>query len=361
MRGKGRTKAQFLWTAVFLALVGVLLTGCLPGNDHREIDLDDRVSEAELHALTVRTDTDVLRFGFDLRASPQEDARQYLPFLQYLEQATGYAFELRFMPQDGQIVDDLGTGVVQFAAIGAGSYIQAHAQYGVIPLVRGLDTHGRAEYRSVIVVAPDSPIRTIEDLRGKRFAFGSLTSTQGHLIPRIILLQHGLTLDDLAAYEYAGSHRNCANEVTAGRFDAGGMQDTLGEELAAAGLLRIIYTSQYYPSSGIAANKDVPPEVLDRVRQALLESEEASALPQSKREIALLVEDNEGIRDVGQRLLESLDHRVLTAVNGRWLWNAVQKRRNDCQVACLSFREGDLRPNSPQFERAGSRACQGRL
>lgn len=271
MKGKGRTEARFLWDAVFLALVGVLLTGCLPGDDRKEIDLDDRVSDAELRELTVQTDTDVLRFGFDLRASPQEDAKQYLPFLQYLEQATGYTFELRFTPKDGQIIDDLGTGVVRFAAIGAGSYIQAHAKHGVIPLVRGINAQGKAEYRSVIVVAPDCSIQTIEDLRGKRFAFGSLTSTQGHLIPRIILAQHGLTLDDLGAYVYTGSHRNCANEVTAGRFDAGGMQDTLGEELAEAGLLRIIYTSQYYPSSGIAANKEVPPEVLDRVRQALLD------------------------------------------------------------------------------------------
>jgi len=228
MRGQGKTEAQFLWTAVFLALVGVLLAGCLPGEDRREIDLDDRASDAELRELTARTDSDVLWFGFDLRASPQEDARQYLPFLEYLTKATGYTFELRFTPQDGQIVDDLGTGVVQFAALGAGSTIQAHAKYGVIPLVRGLNAQGRAEYRSVIVVAPDSSIQTIADLRGKRFAFGSLTSTQGHLIPRIILLQHGLALDDLAAYAYTGSHRNCANEVTAGRFDAGGMQDTLG-------------------------------------------------------------------------------------------------------------------------------------
>jgi len=86
MRGQGKTEAQFLWTAVFLALVGVLLAGWLPGEDRREIDLDDRASDAELRELTARTDSDVLWFGFDLRASPQEDARQYLPFLEYLTQ-----------------------------------------------------------------------------------------------------------------------------------------------------------------------------------------------------------------------------------------------------------------------------------
>jgi len=197
MRDKEKAKARLAWITVFLVLAGILIAGCLPRHDRKEIDLDDWVSDAELRELAPETDTDVLRFGFDLRAGPQEDARQYLPFLEYLTKATGYTFELHFTPKDGQIVDDLGTGVVQFATIGAGSYLQAHAKYGVIPLVRGLNAQGRAEYRSVIVVAPDCSIQTVKDLRGKRFAFGSLTSTQGHLIPRIILLQHGLTLDDL--------------------------------------------------------------------------------------------------------------------------------------------------------------------
>ena len=271
MNDRDKTKAQLIWAAVFLVLAGVLFTACSPREDRKEVDLDDRVGDAELRELAPKPDAGVLRFGFDLRASPQEDARQYLPFLQYLGEATGYSFDLRFTPTDGQIVDDLGTGVVQFAAMGAGSYIQACAKYGVIPLARGLNAQGRAEYRSVIVVAPDCSIQTIEDLRGRRFVFGSVTSTQGHLIPRIILAQHGLTLDDLKTYEYTGSHRNCANAVTSGHFAACGMQDTMGQDLAAAGLLRIIHTSSYYPSSGIAANKDVPPEVLDRVRQALLD------------------------------------------------------------------------------------------
>ncbi len=213
----------------------------------------------------------VLRFGFDLRTTPQEDARQYLPFLNYLKRETGYTFELRFTPAGSSIVDDLGQGKVQFAAIGADSYLQARAKYGVVPLVRGLNTRGRGEYQAVIVVAPSSPIRKIEELRGKLFAFGAKGSTQGHLIPRIILAEHGLGLENLAGYEYTGSHLNCADAVAAGRFAAGGMQDTLGKELAEAGLLRIIYTSRYFPSSGIAAHKDVPPAVLARVRKALLD------------------------------------------------------------------------------------------
>ena len=151
----------------------------------------------------------------------------------------------------------MGKNEIQFAAFGAGSYIKAHEEYGVIPLVRGLNKEGKAEYQSVIFVAADSPIQKINDLYGKRFAFGSITSTQGYIIPRIILNKHGITLEDLSAYRFTGSHRNCADAVLSGDFDSGGMQDVMGKEFADGGLIRIIYTSKYYPSSGIAVNKHV--------------------------------------------------------------------------------------------------------
>lgn len=263
-------RSRLIISMVTVALTGMFLIGCDSPGGRKDIDLNDRISDQELRKLAPKQDVNVLRFGFDLRASPQEDARQYVPFLKYLEKATGYRFELRFTPKDGEIVDDLGKGVVHLAAVGAGSYIQAQEKYGVIPVVRGLNVSGKAEYQSVIVVRPDSPIQKVENLRGKRFAFGSVTSTQGHLIPRIILAKAGIDLKDLAAYEYTGSHRNCANAVAAGWFDAGAMQDTMGKELAEAGLIRIIHTSKYYPSSGIAANKDVAPEILAKVKQALL-------------------------------------------------------------------------------------------
>lgn len=257
--------------AAWLMIV-VLLVGCTSQEEDPGAKRDKRLSDRELAMATqAATEEDILHFGFDLRASPQEDARQYLPLLKYLEQKTGYRFRLRFTPEDGQIDDDLGKGVLQFAAIGATSYIRAARQYGVIPLVRGVNSEGKAEYRSMIVVRPGSPIEGLDDIYGKRFAFGSINSTQGHLIPRIILHEHGIKLADLKAYEYTGSHQRCADAVISGRLDVCGMQDSMAKELARQELVRIIFRSQYFPSSGVAANKDVPPKVIARVKDALLD------------------------------------------------------------------------------------------
>lgn len=213
----------------------------------------------------------ILYFGFDRRLDPSEDVRMYAPFLRYLERETGYRFKLRVTPRNGSVVEDLGTGVVQFAAIGTMSYLEAHKRYGVRALVRGVTDQKKGEYQALIITAPQSKIRSLKDLKGRSFAFGAKTSTQGHLIPRIMLKEAGFDLKDLSSYEYTGSHFETANAVMSGRFDAGGIQDTLGRELATRGLVRVIAASDYFPSSTISVAPGVPPEVVARVKKALLE------------------------------------------------------------------------------------------
>lgn len=110
MEHRSRPRARTIRQVGALVLVGILLTGCLATDKAREIDLNETVSDAELQARAAAANEDVFLFGFDLRSTPQEDARQYLPFLKYLERATGYSFRLRFTPKDGQVVDDLGRG-----------------------------------------------------------------------------------------------------------------------------------------------------------------------------------------------------------------------------------------------------------
>lgn len=249
----------------------LILTACDLRDKEPVYNLADKVIESEFSVRSQAVQNpDVLYFGFDLRASPQEDARQYLPFLNYLEESTGYSFRLFFTPKGKTTGELLGAGKLQFAAIGSSGFISAQKKYGIVPLVSGVNRQGIAEYQSVIIAARDSDIRTIKQLKGKNFAFGDFTSTQGHLIPRIILRKNGLTLADLKSYEYTGSHQNCANSVMSGVSDVCGMQDTMAKRLDGQGLIRIIHISDYYPSSGIAASRDVPDEIIEKVKAALL-------------------------------------------------------------------------------------------
>jgi len=257
----------------FLAfLLVLLLSACDIENSPPPIavSLSDRVELSEQVMKDADNDKNTLYFGFDLRTTLQEDARQYLPFLTYLESATGYRFKLRFTEKNSTIADELGVNRVQFAAMGAMSYLKAKSRFKVIAIAQGVNLQSNSEYRSFLVVKPNSSLQTLADIKGKRMAFGDKASTQGHLIPRILLDQQGIQLSNLSEYIYTDSHQHCADVVLSGKSDICGMQDTLAESMASQGLLRILHRSPYFPTSGIVANVQVSTEVIDKVKQALL-------------------------------------------------------------------------------------------
>lgn len=256
---------------IILLSIFPLLSSCDSETQVAEYDLDDRVDVSKLKKKSIQQKfNNSYIFSFDLRASPQEDARQYLPFLEYLEEETGFKFKLRFTPKNRNIVDEVGGNRVQFAALGAVSFLKANTQYNVVPVVRGLNIENKAEYQSVFVVRPDSKLKSLSDIKGKRLAFGSRSSTQGHLIPRIVLNKNDIELKTFSSIVFTGSHQNCANSVLSTKSDVCAMQDTMAKNMVKKNLLRIIYTSNNYPSSGIVANRNVSDKALQKVKQALI-------------------------------------------------------------------------------------------
>lgn len=253
----------------------LLVTGCSDHHDNTNVKLsfDKRINDNSLASISKNNGNDAYYFGFDIRNSPKEDAKQYLPFLDYLSDTTGLKFKLKFTPKNKSTSDLLGSGEVHFASIGATSFIKAKHKYSVIPIARGLNSSNKAEYQSVIVVSQDSNIKSLKELKNKAFAFGNIDSTQGHLIPRIILSNQNIKLEDFSKYKYLGSHLNCAQSVIKKSFDACGMQDTLAKKLEKEGKVRILYTSDYFPSSGVAASSTVPDNTIQSIKRALLNFE----------------------------------------------------------------------------------------
>lgn len=216
------------------------------------------------------TEVGSLKFGFDLRLSPKEDVRIYLPFLQYLEQNTWNRFSLRFTEKYEDTVENLGNGITHFAALGPVNCVIARERYGAGCLVMGLNSEGKPEYRSVIFTRKDSPIKSLKDLKGKTFAFGDRFSTQGHIIARKMLEDTGITLMDLKGFVFTGSHASTARAVLNGEYDAGAIQDNLAKRLSAEGRIKIIAVSKPYPSSLICYNNNIQPAIIKAVKAALL-------------------------------------------------------------------------------------------
>jgi phosphonate transport system substrate-binding protein len=256
--------------AALLALWAMMLVACSDREEPKKVSILARspVSESQDRANVVDSS---LKFGFDHRLSPKDDVRIYLSFIHYMSRQTGHKFSLRFTEKYEETADNLGRGLIQFAALGPVNYVAAKTKYGVDCLAMGLNQDGKPEYRGVIFVRPDSPIRHLEDLRGKSFAFGDRFSTQGHVIPRQMLEEAGVGLEALQSYVFTGSHANTAKAVLNGDYEAGAIQDVLADRLSREGRIKILAVSKPYPSSMICYAKGVDPATLATVKTALLE------------------------------------------------------------------------------------------
>lgn len=260
-----RVNKLLLGLALFLLLIS---SGCSEQESTKKVSLAGR--SAETPGKTEAPSKDTIWFGFDLRLGPKEEIKIYAPFLKYLEEATGRHFRIKFTEKYENTLKNLGEGTTHFAAIGTLSYAIGNDMYGIKYLLSGVNQEGDPRYHAAIITAPESKINDVKHLKGKSFCFGSKMSTQGHLIPRKMLEDAGITLKDLNHYNYTGSHVNTVSDVLKGECDAGGIQDVLANNLAAEGKIKIISYSEPYPSSIIAYNKDVDSDTVRAVKGALL-------------------------------------------------------------------------------------------
>lgn len=111
-------------------------------------------------------------------------------------------------------------GDVQLAWFGGLTGVQARR---AVPGAHAVVHRPRdAEFRSAFIVGADSDARTLRDLAGGSFTFGSESSTSGHLMPRHFLVAAGVEPErDFTAVNHSGSHDATWQLVEAGVWDAG--------------------------------------------------------------------------------------------------------------------------------------------
>lgn len=213
---------------------------------------------------------DLIRVGLPGTTADFEDKK---PLQTYLGDALGVPVKLIITKDYNATIDGLGNGSIDFATLGAVSYVKAHKLFGVAPLVqRDIDK----QFHSVFFTQASSEIKTIADLKGKRFAFGDVVSTSGSVIPYRLLVEGGLDPNkDLEWFRYTGSHAATVQAVAAGVADAGSADETVFKALIAEGKVdgskvRVFYTSPPFVDYVWVARKDVPEDLQKKFTDAFL-------------------------------------------------------------------------------------------
>ena len=211
----------------------------------------------------------VVFFGINLRYSPRTMYARYQPLMDYLTQNTPYRFELRISRDYREALKDLKEGRTLISSLGDGAFVEAVLVHGAIPIVKPLNEDGRPFYRAAIVVPRHSEIVNLQQLKGKRFAFGSYHSVTGNLLPRYMLEQGGVSMAELGYLIGMKNHDAVTKAILKGQYDAGAVKDLFATKYQQYGL-RVLAYSPPVASVPLVARRDTPRQMREAVAAALL-------------------------------------------------------------------------------------------
>lgn len=197
----------------------------------------------------------------------EELNRSFGPFAREMENLMG--MEMEFFPVSDRTaaVTALQFKQVDLVLTGPSEYLAMRKRFDVKPVV-GV---ARPRYHTVFVVKADSPVRTLQDLRGKSIALKDPGSTTGHIMPVVMLKRAGLDPDGDVTLRMLDGTR--IEALVNGDVDALGSgvrdYDRLVERFG-EGRYRIIAESPPMPPDLIVARPGLPADVVAELTDKIM-------------------------------------------------------------------------------------------
>jgi phosphonate transport system substrate-binding protein len=156
---------------------------------------------------------------------------------------------------------------------------------------------GLKSYRSVIITHVDSGIQSLQDIRGRKMAYGDVASTSSHLIPKCELAKAGVGESDYQE-SFLGKHDVVAINVQTRAVDAGGLSKPIFEGLVASGKIdktkiKVLHESPEIPDYPWAMQRSLSPELKGKIRTAFYELKDPAVLKPLKAEGFAPIVDSE--------------------------------------------------------------------
>jgi phosphonate transport system substrate-binding protein len=243
--------------------------------------------------------------------APTELLRKFKPLGAYLERATGMKVDWTPVNDYPAVVEGLAGRKIDLAWLGGFTFVQARQRTGnAIPIVQRAEDE---KFLSTYIVPAGSSVQKLADLKGKTFAFGSPSSTSGHLMPRYFLLQAGINPDkDFTRIAFSGAHDATVAFVASGRADAGVLNTSVWEKLLEKGdpnakAVRSIGNTPPYYDYNWTVRGDLDPALVKKLTDAFLALDpknpahkEIMDLQRASKFIATRAENYKGIEEAAR-------------------------------------------------------------
>jgi phosphonate transport system substrate-binding protein len=271
----GKTRCGVL--AWIVAVFSLFLAACDSDRTAKVVDFRQTVHVDRPDTRT--TGQAPLRIAVAAMISPKETFIHYQELLDYLGRKLGRPVQLVQRKTYAEINEMLSKGAIDLAFLCSGPYALDKDRYG-FELVATPEAHGSHFYESYLIVNAKSPVSTLEELRGKTFAFTDPDSNTGRIVPLHWLSQVNERPDTFFKQTiFTYSHDNSIEAVARGLVDGAAVDGLVWQYVRARDpelteRTKVIRKSDPYGIPPLVSTKGLSKDVKEAVRKNLFQMHE---------------------------------------------------------------------------------------
>ncbi|MBI2937575.1 MAG: phosphate/phosphite/phosphonate ABC transporter substrate-binding protein [Thaumarchaeota archaeon] len=225
------------------------------------------------------SDSATVRIAVAAILSPEETSQFYQDMFDYVSARIDAPVELVQRRTYQEVNDLVRRNSVDVAFVCSLAYVEGHQQFGMellaVPVVKGAPV-----YYSYIIVPKDSPATSLQDLKGKVFAYSDPLSNSGKLSPDYLLTKMGYNpLNFFGMTFFTYSHDKSIQAVAEKMVDGAAVDSLVWDYKNATNpqftsKTKIISKSPPYGIPPVVVSKDVDPVLKEKIRKVFLEMHE---------------------------------------------------------------------------------------
>jgi phosphonate transport system substrate-binding protein len=207
--------------------------------------------------------------------NPTELMRIYTPFAEYLQREIGIPVQFTPVVDYAATVEGMAANKLDLVWFGGLTHVQARIRTNNTAYAIAMREED-LQFKSVFITNPQANVKSLQELQGKTFAFGSAGSTSGHTMPRYFLLKAGIVPEqDFSKFSFSGAHDATALWVQSGRVDAGALNISVWEKLIDTKKVDtkqvfVFWTTPPYVDYNWTVRGDLDTGFVEKIKQAFL-------------------------------------------------------------------------------------------
>lgn len=206
-----------------------------------------------------------VRIGLIPTEGGADIVKRFQPLIEHLQKTLGIEVEAVSASDYAGVITAMAHNHIDFAYFGPKSYVEASEKANAQAMVLECNEKGEPGYYGMIIAKKGAGIETMEQAKGKVFAFTDPNSTSGYLVPNI-LFARDLKVnpkDYFKEVKFSGSHGASILAVKNGSIEVAATNNIDLDRMAEKGQASmddfvVLWKSDLIPGSPMSARKDLP-------------------------------------------------------------------------------------------------------